>query len=177
MAIVRFSKAADPPAILLVAFLFVSCGSAEAGQNVERLVPYLGMEKLTGDVFHCTSDHLAAGGYWYDATKDAVDQGASIRQESAVTTWRITLRENSAEVIRFSGLSQTIEEPEIYSLEVTPTGGLLLVWQDRPAGYSPQVITIDPTNSSFVYSTQYVDVALFRWNRANIFYGTCRPYL
>ena len=89
MATISFSNTADLPAILLVAFLFVSCGSAEAGQNVERLVPYLGME-LTGNVFHCTSDHLAAGGYWYEATKDSVEQGASIRQESAVTAWRIT---------------------------------------------------------------------------------------
>jgi len=171
----RFSKAIDADSIVPLAFFVASFGVAEAGQNVERLVPYSGTE-LTGSTFLCTSDQVAAGGYWYDATRDTVEEGASIHKETTVTTWRITLTEGSAQVIRFSGASQTIENPEIFSREITPAGGLLFVSQ-RLSGFSPQVITIDLTNSSFVYSTQHVDPVLFRYNRANVFYGTCRPYL
>lgn len=169
-------KASEVRAILLLVLAFYLPRTADARQNVDRRTAYSG-PKLTGDVFLCTSDQNTAGGYWYDAAKETVEQGASIRRESKVTTWRIKLRKNDADVIRFSGASQTIEDPEIYSVEVTRTGGLLMVWQNRPSGFSPQIITIDPTNSSFVYSSQHVDVLLLRWNRANIFYGTCRPYL
>lgn len=147
---------------------------AEA-QGVERLAPYTG-PKLTGEVFLCTSDQSTSGGYWYDESKRVVEAGARIQPQSRATTWRVTLKGGHAEIIRFSGASQTIEEPEIYSLEVTVTGGLLLVWQNRPVGSSPQIITIDPTNSSFVYSSQHVDVMLLRWNRTNVFYGSCRPH-
>lgn len=56
-------------------------------------------------------------------------------------------------------------------MEVTPAGGLLLVWKDRPEGFSPQIIMIDTTTSSFVYTTQYVDLFM---NRANVFYGVCQ---
>lgn len=159
-------------AMLFLVLLFCFAHPGDAGQNVDRRTAYSG-SRLTGDVFLCTSDQNAAGGYWSDAAKNTTEQGASIGREGDVITWRIRLRKNDAEVIRSSGASQTSEEPEIYSREMTPTGGLLMVWQDRPPGWSPQIITIDPTNSSFVYSTQHVAPRV--WNRANIFYGTCRP--
>lgn len=161
--------------VILTALIFGIVPGVQAGQKTERLSPYSGSE-LKGEILLCTSDQVAAGGYWYESKTKVTEQGATIGKESRVTTWRITLRKTTADVIRFSGTSQTIEEPEVYSLEVTATGGWLLVWQNRPPGSSPQVITIDPSNSSFVYSTQFVDLMLFRSNRANIFYGTCRPY-
>jgi hypothetical protein len=93
-------------------------------------------------------------------------------RQSRATTWRITLQGNRADVIRFSGASQTIEEPEVYSLEQT-TSGILLTYQKRSASESLQVITIDPSNSSFVYSTHDLNRL---WNRASVFYGSCQPY-
>jgi hypothetical protein len=161
----------------VVAFLlagFLSCVACRAeAQDVERLTPFSG-SKLTGEVFLCTSNQNAAGGFWRDPVNNTVEQGASIQRQTGTTTWRITLRRDRAEVVRFSGASQTLEEPEVYSLEETPTGGLLMVPQNRPPGFSPQIITIDPTNSSFVYSSQHVSNL---YNRANVLYGSCRPYI
>jgi hypothetical protein len=163
--------------IAFVAVWLIAIVAAPSAQSVERFVPYSGSKLTSLKVLLCTSDKLAAGGYWFDTDKDVFRQGAMISPQGNLTTWRITFRSsNEAEVIRFSGAGQTLEEPEIYSVEVTESAGLLLVWKNRPQGHSPQVITIDPLSSSFVYSTQFADATLLRWNRANVFYGSCRPY-
>lgn len=164
-------------AVALVAGVVVSAPLLAAAQDVNQRVPYSGSTLRGSKVFLCTSDENAAAGYWFDDAKNAVEKAATITRQTRATTWRITLLEDDAEVIRLSGATQTIEQPEIYSFEVTRTGGLLLVWKDRPEGFSPQTITIDLLNSSFVYSTQHVDSLLLRWNRASIYYGSCKPYV
>ena len=78
-----------------------------------------------------------------------------------------------AEVIRFNENFEELEAPVRFSFEVTPGGGFLLVKTIRSPGTSPEVISIDPLNSSFVYSSQHVNAM---WNRANIWYGSCKPY-
>lgn len=140
------------PAMLFLMALSCVAHRADAGQNVDRRIAYSG-SRLTGDVFLCSSDQIAAGGYWSDAAKKTTEQGVSMGREKDVITWRITLRKTDAEVVRSSSALQIDEERDIYTKETTPTGGLVLVWRDRPPGWSPQIITIDPTNSSFVYST------------------------
>lgn len=145
-----------------------------ASQNPNRLRPYEG-PKLIGDTWLCTSDDYVAGGFWERPEGKATEQGAR-NDAQPKTTWRIAIKGQRADVIRFSGATQAIEEPEVYSVETTRTGGVLLVWQNRPAGFSTQVISIDPTNSSFVYSTQHVDPVFLVANRASIFFGSCRPY-
>lgn len=156
--------------LLIVAALLFGATCLDA-QNVDRRAPYTGQKLvLSSGVLMCTSDRLAAGGYW-NGPGSSVQQGALINRESNVNRWRITITRVGAEVIRFSGTTQSIEKPELYTVEVTPAGGLLLVWKDRPEGFSPQIITIDTTTSSFVYTTQYVDLFM---NRANVFYGVCQ---
>ncbi len=148
---------------------------ASVTTNFEQLSPYTGPSlKLDTLTFLCSSNHVASGGYWGSNPK--VEQGGWIKAEPATSQWRITLNPDapSAEVIRLSGLSKPPDDPEIYTLEVTPSGGFLLVWKERLRGFAPQVITIDPANSSFVYSTQHTNP--FR-NRGSVFWGTCIPYL
>jgi len=90
------------------------------------------------------------------------------------TKWRIDLKENFAVVTRFSGATETLEAPEKFTFEGTPTGGLLFVSKERRSGFSPQIITIDPSNGSFVYTAPFVS---FLYNRANVYYGFCFDYL
>ena len=150
--------------------------------DFEKLSPYTGsILRLDTLTFLCSSNQVASGGYWgsgenVEGPAPRVEQGGWVKTEPATSKWRITLNPEapSAEVIRLSGLSRPPEESETYTLEVTPSGGFLLVWKERPRGFAPQVITIDPTNSSFVYSTQHTNV--FR-NRGSVFWGTCIPYL
>jgi hypothetical protein len=160
-------------AVLVAVLTLLAWFSAPAqAQTTERLTPYSG-PNLRGKVFPCTANQNVAGGYWAEGSTSRIEQGSMGGRQTKATTWRVTLKTETAEVIRFSGASQTLEEPEVYSLEATPSGGLLLVWRNRPSGYSPQIMTIDPANSSFVYSTHHVNPM---HNRASVFYGTCRPY-
>ena len=148
---------------------------ASAAMDFEKLSPYTGSAlKLDTLTFLCSSNRVASGGYW--GSGENVEQGGWVKAEPATSQWRITLNpeEPSAEVTRLSGLSRPSEESETYTLEVTPSGGFLLVWKERLRGFAPQVITIDPSNSSFVYSTQHTNMLR---NRGSVFWGTCVPYL
>ena len=162
---------ASPAAFLgFVAFLAVI--AAPSASQTSSVVEYKGRE-LKGDTFLCRSSEVAEAGFVRDLGTLRVDQTAAVSKQSRVTTWRITLRGATAEVITFSGATQALERPEVYGVERT-TGGLLLVWQSREAGQSPQIITIDALNSSFVYSTQHVNPLA---NKANVFFGSCQPYV
>lgn len=149
--------------MLAVGILIASC---------TKDTTYIGME-LTGAHFICKSNKISAGGFWNDIKSMKVVKEGFTNTETQTTTWKIKMKDNLAEVTRFSGSTGTIEDPQIFGVEKTPmTNGLLLVSQ-RNSGESPEVITIDPENGSFVYSTQNVNVF---YNRANIFYGECYPY-
>ena len=158
---------------ILVAAAVVGAISLQAGvQEVDRRDPYNGSE-LKGEIFLCRSDQLAAGGFWREAIGSQPRQGTMSGRESTVTTWRITLNGRSADVLRYSGATQTLEAPERYTVEERGTG-LILIFTSRLVGDSLQTITIDRANSSFVYSTQHVNPL---WNRVNVFFGTCQPYV
>lgn len=111
--------------------------------------------KLAGRTFQCKSDEVAAAGFWRDLASGRVKQSASVAKQSSITIWRIALKGQVAEVTAFTGATETVEEPQIFTIEET-TGGLLLIYRDRAPGESPQIITIDPGNGSFVYSSQHV---------------------
>ena len=128
---------------------------------------------LQGTTFQCKSDEVAAAGFWRDLASRRVKQSASVAKQSSITIWRIALKGRNAEVTAFTGATETVEEPQIFTVEQT-TGGLLLIYRDRAPGESPQIITIDPGNGSFVYSSQHVNPIL---NRANVFHGSCTPSL
>ena len=131
---------------------------------------YVGMP-LQGSTFQCKSDEVAAAGFWRDVTSGSVKQEASVAKQSGTTYWRIALKGRTAEVAGFSAATQMVDEPQVFTVEQT-TGGLLLIYRDRAPGESPQIITIDLGNGSFVYSSQHVNPML---NRANVWHGSCVP--
>lgn len=158
-------------------FLFggiIVANYAHSADKYERKVPYKG-EKMTSFTLMCSASHLAAGGFWRkpDST---VDEGARIEKEPKPTYWKVTISEKQgiAQVIRFNTNFEELGAPALFSAEVTPGGGILMVQTDREPGTSPETISIDPTNSSFVYSSQHANSL---YNRANIWYGSCKPSL
>ncbi len=149
--------------------------SEASASPLEKKAPYHGPSLRPAKTYLCKSDQAVQGGFWLSEFGPdlLVEQAGRISKEPN-TTWRITIRGDSAEVIRFSGATQALEEPEIYTVGITAGGGLLLVYERPARGYSPQIITIDPKNSSFVYSTHHVNPL---HNRASVWYGSCIPYL
>ena len=126
---------------------------------------------LQGRTFQCKSDEVAAAGFWRDLASGRVKQSASVAKQSGTSFWRITLKGPIAEVGGFTEATQVVEETLVFTVEEA-TGGLLLIYRDRAVGESPQIITIDTGNGSFVYSSQHVNPVL---NRANVFHGSCVP--
>jgi hypothetical protein len=153
-----------------------SCQQASKGAGLvpppAADVQYTGAP-LLGNAFQCKSDEVAAAGFWRDLISKQVKQSASVAKQRSITIWRVALKGPIAEVTAFTGATQTVEEPQIFTVEHT-TGGLLLIYRDRASGESPQIITIDPGNGSFVYGSQHVNPIL---NRANVFFGSCTPSL
>lgn len=155
-------------AIALAPSVSYSAGSAE------RKVPYTG-PKISSWTLMCKSAHMAAGGFWRDHSDASVTEGARFQKEAKPTHWRVSIskEKGTAEVIRFNENFEELEAPARFSFEITPGGGFLLVKTARDPGTSPEAISIDPLNSSFVYSSQHANVL---WNRANIWYGSCKAY-
>ena len=161
--------------LFALAFLAGIALAAQAADQYERKVPYTG-RKFDSSTVMCKASQLAAAGFWRNFLGDAtVHEGARIEQESKPTYWRITLLDQSgtAQVIRFNANNEALEAPVVFTAEPTPGGGLLFVRKNREPGMSPETISIDPVNSSFVYSSQHANVM---YNRANIWYGTCTSY-
>lgn len=143
---------------------------AHSPESFERTAEYSNLPLDVSGGIMCKCNDLASAGFRLLASGDVRKYGSL--GEEPTTTWRITIKGDVAKVVCFSGASQQIEEPELFSVERTLVGGLLLISKGRGYGHSPQVITIDPRNSSFVYSSQ--SVGPFS-NRANVFYGSCVP--
>ena len=161
--------------LLLLAGATMGATGVQSADRYERKVPYKG-PKLVSPTVMCKASQLAAAGFWrLNLAEPTAQEGARIEQEPKPTYWRIAVLGQSgiAHVIRFNANLEALEGPVVFTAEPTPGGGLLLVKRDREPGTSPETISIDPLNSSFVYSSQHVSVL---YNRANIWYGTCAPY-
>ena len=156
--------------VLLFGGSLVTCG-AQTRLDYSHQAPYRG-SKLEGEVYLCTSDRVAEAGFYRDLGNSTVTESFEVHTQRNVTTWRITIRGNRADVVAFSGSTQTLEESEEFSVVYRGTTAVLLTRQNVVPS-AVQTITIDPSNSSFVYSSQ--NVFSLR-NRANIFVGSCRPY-
>ena len=151
--------------VLLPSILF----SQEKDGNFSREFSYHG-SKLEGDVFLCKSDKVVAAGYLNDMIREEVTEIVDVSKQKNDTTWRITLKGQTAEVVAFTGATQTLEAAETFSYHNDESGQYLTLSQvDRGA----QVITIDRANSTFVYSGQSISVMM---NKTNIFIGSCRSY-
>ncbi|OGQ43057.1 MAG: hypothetical protein A2W61_01880 [Deltaproteobacteria bacterium RIFCSPLOWO2_01_44_7] len=156
----------------LVFFFGQSACTKKIGPGTEE-VDYVGVE-LFGDTYTCKSNKVASGGFWNkDMRSERVGMKGYTNIESETTTWRIVIKNDLAHVTSFSGSTQTIEEPKVFQVEKTSIKNGLLLVSLRDSGVSPEIITIDPENGSFVYSTQHIN--LFH-NRASVFYGECYPY-
>ncbi len=161
-------------AMSLFAAIAVSVSPAHSRNTWQRKVPYTGPD-LTSPTLMCKAEHLATGGFWRHSGNNTVYEGARVEKEPQPTFWRIAISTDirTAQVIRFNANLEALEAPVTFSAEVTPGGGILLVKTKRERGTSPETISIDHLNSSFVYSSQHVN---FMYNRANIWYGSCKPY-
>ena len=148
---------------------------AQAPQSYARETPFKGQE-LDGQVFLCTSDQVASAGYRLDVSSGNWVEYAYVSREKNLSTWRITLRGDRAEVVVFTGATQTLEAPSEFSIGRAPAGVLLTRQGESPAGGGvfAETITIDPATSSFVYSGQDANRSM---NKTNTFVGACVPYV
>ena len=137
-------------------------------QDVMRATPYSG-SRLEGTAFLCTSHNVTAGGFLTDPGNGRVQQVSELTRESNVTTWRITLGSDDAVVASFSGAT-ALGTPDAFRLRRTADALTLA----RQEGLGSQTITIDLTNSSFMYSGQSMGPFV---NKLNVFAGSCLPYL
>jgi hypothetical protein len=135
-------------------------------------VAYSGQRLQEGSTYQCTSDQVISAGIRRDMVNGKVMDASDNSKQQNVTTWRITLNGSKAAVIAFSGATQSLEAPEEFSVYHNSPIGILLtgVWK-RGAALTVQTITIDFSNSSFLYSGQ--DLSPFM-NKTNCFVGTCR---
>ena len=111
---------------------------------------------------------MASGGTRLDRHREPSRRKRKWIAEST-NRWRIVLNGNVASVTSTSGTGDS--QTATFSVERT-TQGLLLIHADRPPGASSQIITIDTSNGSFVYSDQHTNPL---WNRATVFFGACQP--
>lgn len=125
--------------------------------------PLMGLERIT-----CHSELAGSTGYYYNDVKGGVrlsfdaDLVSSFKKQSNPATWEISITGNQADVQDGQGNRGR------YQITKRGPDGLILV--EVQSGTSIQVITIDPRNSSFVYTTQNVH---FMWNRASTWVGQC----
>lgn len=160
-------------ALSLLASAAIAAPAVRSTDKYERKVLYTG-PKLAPTTVMCKASQLAAAGFWRNLTDGTVHEAARIEKEPKPTYWRITVsgQSQTAQVIRFNANLEALEDPVIFTAEPM-LGGLLLVRKNREPGTSPETISIDTSNSSFVYSSQHASIM---YNRANIWYGACNGY-
>ena len=145
------------------------------GSEYSRAVPYTG-SKLEGNVYLCRSGRVVSAGFRRSAEDGSVNEVTDVATQQNVTTWRITVMGGRAEVVAFVGATQTLEAAEQFTVQRGASGLLLTRPDSRPsleAGLAAQTMTIDVTNSSFVYSGQIISPFM---NKTNIFVGYCSPH-
>lgn len=108
----------------------------------------------------CRAEYAANTGYYYQ--NGGWKRVAEYEKQSRPATWIISLNSDGARVTDGQGNIGT------YIVTKLDRTGITLV--EAKADTSVQVITIDPSTSSFVYATQN---AMPLWNRASTFTGGC----
>jgi hypothetical protein len=107
----------------------------------------------------CRAEYAASTGYYRD---EGWTLTADYKKQSRPATWIITFQNDGARVTDAQG---NVGRYLMIKLDRT---GIALV--EAETGMSVQVISIDPSSSSFVYTTQNAQPL---WNRASTFTGTC----
>lgn len=155
---------------LTVLSLDTAPAAGDSTTEFEREVAYTG-QPLEGTVFLCSSDHVTSAAFRRDLGTGTVTEHTYVSTERSVTTWRVAFNGNQAEVIVFQGATQTVEAPERFAVQRNQFG-YFLTWQGFESG--AQTISIDLSNSSFVYSSQNLHALK---NGVNTFVGSCRPHV
>lgn len=107
----------------------------------------------------CRAEYAANTGYYRDTGWRRI---AEYEKQSRSATWIISLTPDGARVTDGQGNTGT------YIVTKLDSTGIILV--EAMADMSVQVVSIDPSSSSFVYTTQNAQPM---WNRASTFTGTC----
>ncbi len=146
-------------------FIFPVTLFAAGGLRSDYEAPYQGQPlevtsmRLVNIV--CESDFTDSTGYY--RTKEGTDLVSVFEKQRKRAVWIISVKGDEATVSDDQGNVRRFQATNRKS------SGLVLV--DVSMEAAPQVISIDPQNSSFVYSSQNVTPV---WNRINVWVGRCR---
>jgi hypothetical protein len=160
---------------VLLAGSLLQAQVAQPPQGYSCETSYKG-RKLDGQVYLCKSDQVVSAGIRSNGASGPWIEVVDVSKQKNVTTWRIMLRGNRADVVAFTGATQILEAPTEFSVQRAPAS-VLLTHQGEPllgAGVFSESITIDLATSSFVYSGQSANLLM---NKTNVFVGSCAPYL
>lgn len=150
---------------MLGLFAIGSFGASTADQRLKYEAPYSGSRlelDLEGTaVLACESEWADSTGYYNTSGRPLLR--SSFQRQDERSRWVIALEGNRAHLI------QPQDAPPVWLRVVKrDASGIILTYvQD---GHSTIIVTIDPENSSFVYSTQN---ASEMWNRVSTFVGRC----
>ncbi len=142
--------------LLFPVVLFAACDN-EAPYRGQSL----GVTSMESVNIVCESDLVGTTGYY--AEKDGTTLVSWLKKQSKRDVWIISVTGDEATVGDGQGNVRR------FQVANRKSSGLVLV--DVSMETAPQVISIDPQNSSFVYSSQNVTPV---WNRINVWVGRCR---
>jgi len=153
-----------PPTVLAVSLALLVCLAMAASPRGEYEAPYSGppLPSATKDAATIICESSLAGSTGYYRTGDETTAVSSFKKQKDTVAWKISIQHDHAEVI-----DSQLNKNDFIVVK-RETDGLALVFVET--GASTQIITIDPRNSSFVYTTQHVHSL---WNRASTFVGSC----
>ncbi len=146
------------PIMLIMLMTWTLTASAET--------PFIG-RPIKGTEIVCQSSESVAAGYWRKDGRVVKDANISA---APLTTWIIIIKGDTAFVSQAGKATVNPDDLTKFTIE-RAYGGWQLIEKDREFGVSPETITIDPANGSFVYVVQHADGF---WNRANVFIGFCQ---
>ncbi len=153
--------------IALVALM----SAAAHGDTVVVNAPFVGHPLKTHRLV-CSGDKLVSTGYYGGRWEtEKTFTVAATTEPVAITS--IVVRGDLATVSQVGKMVLDNGSAKTFRFENTANaaGGWRLIERDRAFGWSTRMITIDPTDGSFIDVTQHVDALI--GNRANIFYGAC----
>lgn len=111
-------------------------------------------------IFLCVSNLAGSTGIYPESGGHQVI--SEFTKQNKPATWHLVIEKENALSIDNQGNQQALITTKFNS------EGIILVGAGR--NESVQVITIDPNNSSFVYTTQNTQIL---WNRASTYVGKC----
>ena len=125
--------------------------------------PLIGLSAPGLTTLTCRADLASSTGYYYLGDKKEWIQHSSFDKQKTTSTWIITIEGNGGHVSDSQG------NIGIYLVTKRDPSGVILV--EVGENVSIQVISIDPNNSSFIYTSQHTHNSIK--NSASTFVGVC----